>query len=156
MLGTTSGLWVPHYYACNKHFTQLFEPQVATGLILPVIVNEFQFNGPFLKLGQNIGLLIGGAFWGVRADIWGCKFVLEAFLFKWLLDWLIDLSDRISFNITLFITGTFALAAGGSPNYIILTSLAVLWSVGVGGNLPVDPAIFLGSFLIRHVHSQRF
>jgi hypothetical protein len=65
MLGTTSGLWVPHYYARNQHFTQPFELQVVTGLILPVVVNEFKFKGPFLKLGQNIYLLIGGAFWAM-------------------------------------------------------------------------------------------
>ncbi|KIM38486.1 hypothetical protein M413DRAFT_30036 [Hebeloma cylindrosporum] len=96
--------------------------EVVTGLILPAVVNEFKFKGPFLKLGQNVGLLVGAAFWGVGADIWGRK---------------------ISFNITLFITGAFALAAGGSPNYVALSSLVALWSVGVGGNLPVDSAIFL-------------
>jgi len=52
---------------------------------------------------------------------------------------------RISFNITLLITGAFALAGGGSPNWIALSSLAACWSVGVGGNLPVDSAIFLGN-----------
>jgi hypothetical protein len=57
--------------------------------------------------------------------------------------------SRISFNITLFITGAFALAAGGSPNYVVLSLLVTLWSVGVGGNLPVDSAIFLGSFLAQ-------
>jgi len=54
-----------HITTCNQHFTQPFELQVVTGLILPVIVNEFKFKGPFLKLGQNIGLLIGGAFWAM-------------------------------------------------------------------------------------------
>jgi hypothetical protein len=34
-----------------------------------------QFNGSFLKLGQNVGLLVGAAFWGVEADIWERKFV---------------------------------------------------------------------------------
>jgi hypothetical protein len=29
--------------------------------------------------------------WGVGADIWGREFVLEAFLFKWFFDWLIDM-----------------------------------------------------------------
>ena len=53
-------------------------------------------------------------------------------------------NSRISFNITLFITGAFALAAGGSKDWITLTALASAWSVGVGGNLPVDSAIFLG------------
>ncbi|TFK33511.1 MFS general substrate transporter [Crucibulum laeve] len=95
---------------------------IVTGLILSPVVNEFNFNGPFLKLGQNIGLLVGAAFWGIGSDIWGRK---------------------ISFNITLFITGVFALAAGGSPNFVALTAFAAVWSIGVGGNLPVDSAIFL-------------
>ncbi|KAI9066823.1 MFS general substrate transporter [Trametes sanguinea] len=96
--------------------------QIVTGLILDPVVNEFHFQGPFLKLGQNIGLLVGAAFWGVASDVWGRKWC---------------------FNITLFITGVFAIAAGGSPNYIALCSLAAVWSVGVGGNLPVDSAVFL-------------
>ncbi|KAK0497504.1 hypothetical protein EDD18DRAFT_1384589 [Armillaria luteobubalina] len=96
---------------------------IVTGLILPPVVQEFQFQGPFLNLGQSIGLLIGAVFWGVGSDIWG---------------------RRISFNITLLITGVFALAAGGSPNHVALTSFAALWCIGVGGNLPVDSAIFLG------------
>ncbi|KAJ7119935.1 major facilitator superfamily domain-containing protein [Mycena crocata] len=95
---------------------------VVTGLILVPVINEFQAKGPLLKLGQNIGLLVGAAFWGVGADIWGRK---------------------ISFNLTLLITGLGGIAAGGSPNFIALTSLAAVWSVGVGGNLPVDSAIFL-------------
>jgi len=51
---------------------------------------------------------------------------------------------RLSFNLTLFITGIFALSGGASPNSITLCSLAAVWSIGVGGNLPVDSAIFLG------------
>ncbi|KAH9949811.1 MFS general substrate transporter [Amylocystis lapponica] len=95
---------------------------VVTGLILSPVVNEFNFQGPFLELGGNIGLLVGAAFWGVASDVWG---------------------RRWCFNITLFITGIFALAAGGSPNAVTLCSLAAVWSVGVGGNLPVDSAVFL-------------
>ncbi|KAJ8469354.1 hypothetical protein ONZ51_g9045 [Trametes cubensis] len=97
---------------------------IVTGLILDPVVNEFNFQGPFLKLGQNIGLLVGAAFWGVASDVWGRKWC---------------------FNITLFITGVFAVAAGGSPNAVALCSLAAVWSVGVGGNLPVDSAVFLGT-----------
>ncbi|KAI0947531.1 MFS sugar transporter [Taiwanofungus camphoratus] len=95
---------------------------IVTGLILSPVVNEFNFQGPFLKLGQNVGLLVGAAFWGVASDVWG---------------------RRWCFNITLFITGVFAVAAGGSPNSVALCSLAAVWSVGVGGNLPVDSAVFL-------------
>ncbi|KAI0667722.1 MFS general substrate transporter [Trametes maxima] len=95
---------------------------IVTGLILDPVVNEFGFQGPFLKLGQNIGLLVGAAFWGVASDVWGRKWC---------------------FNLTLLITGVFAIAAGASPNAIALCSLAAVWSVGVGGNLPVDSAVFL-------------
>ncbi|KAJ7717006.1 MFS general substrate transporter [Mycena metata] len=96
---------------------------VVTGLILVPVLNEFaEAQGPFLKLGQNLGLLIGAAFWGVGADIWGRK---------------------ISFNLTLLITGVFGLAAGASRNFALLSCFAALWSIGVGGNLPVDSSIFL-------------
>ncbi|KAI9430545.1 MFS general substrate transporter [Lactarius indigo] len=95
---------------------------IVTVLILTSVVNEFGFQGPFLKLGQHIGLLVGCIFWGVGSDIWGRK---------------------LSFNLTLLITGIFAVAAGGSPDTITLCSLVTVWSIGVGGNLPVDSAVFL-------------
>lgn len=95
---------------------------VVTSLILAPVVNEFGFEGPWLKLGQNVGLLAGAAFWGVASDVWG---------------------RRWAFNITLMVTGVFATAAGASPGYVALCSLAAVWSIGVGGNLPVDSAVFL-------------
>ncbi|KAF9022536.1 MFS general substrate transporter [Hymenopellis radicata] len=95
---------------------------VVTGLFLPQVVQEFQSQGAFLQLSQNIGLLVGAVFWGVGSDVWG---------------------RRLSFNITLLIAGVFAAAAGGSPNFVTVSSLAAVWSIGVGGNLPVDSAIFL-------------
>jgi hypothetical protein len=45
--------------------------KIVTGLILAPVVAEFNVQGPFLKLGQNIGLLVGAAFWGIGSDIWG-------------------------------------------------------------------------------------
>ncbi|KAI0754770.1 MFS general substrate transporter [Daedaleopsis nitida] len=94
-----------------------------TGLIINPVVNEFAgFKSPFLVLAQSIGLMIGALFWGVGSDIWG---------------------RRWSFNLTLFITSIFALAAGGAPNAIALCALNAAWNLGVGGNLPVDSAVFL-------------
>lgn len=58
----------------------------------------------------------------------------------------------LSFNVTLLIVGIFATAAGASPNYIALCSFAAVWSIGVGGNLPVDSAIFLGNRSQRRPH----
>lgn len=60
------------------------------------------------------------------------------------LDPLIDLL-RMSFNITLGLTGLFAISGTGAMNFVALCSLAAVWSFGVGGNLPVDSAIFLGT-----------
>ena len=37
----------------------------------------------------------------------------------------------------------FGLAAGGSPNFITLASLLAVLGLGVGGNLPIDSAVFL-------------
>ncbi|KAI0370954.1 MFS general substrate transporter [Pilatotrama ljubarskyi] len=92
------------------------------GLILSPVVNEFRFNGPFLSLALNIGLFVGAVFWGLGCDIWG---------------------RRWSFNVTLFLAGVFGLAAGGSPDFITLASLLAVLGLGVGGNLPVDSAVFL-------------
>ncbi|RDX53512.1 MFS general substrate transporter [Lentinus brumalis] len=94
-----------------------------TGLIINPVVFEFAgFKGPFLILAQSIGLLVGAVFWGVGCDIWG---------------------RRWSFNLTLLITGIFALSAGGAPTSLALCALIATWNIGVGGNLPVDSAVFL-------------
>ncbi|THH32408.1 hypothetical protein EUX98_g1754 [Antrodiella citrinella] len=95
---------------------------VATTLILTPTVAEFGYNGPYIKLAWALGTLVGAAFWGFASDIFGRKW---------------------AFNITLFMTGIFATAAGGSPNEIALLSMVAVWSVGTGGNLPVDSAVFL-------------
>ncbi|PIL22728.1 MFS general substrate transporter [Ganoderma sinense ZZ0214-1] len=97
--------------------------QQVTGLIINPVVNEFVgTKGPFLILPQTIGLLVGAVFWGVGCDLWG---------------------RRWSFNLTLLITGIFALAAGGASNEVALCSLIGVYAVGSGGNLPVDSAVFL-------------
>ncbi|KAF9235006.1 major facilitator superfamily domain-containing protein [Melanogaster broomeanus] len=82
-----------------------------SGLILTPVIYEFHFNGPFLSLATNIGLLVGAVFWGLGCDIWG---------------------RRWSFNVTLLIAGVFGLAAGGSPDFITLASLIAVVGVGVG------------------------
>ncbi|KAF7798232.1 hypothetical protein EIP86_009449 [Pleurotus ostreatoroseus] len=96
--------------------------QLIGGLILSPVVSEFQFQSPFLSLALNIGLFVGAVFWGLGCDIWG---------------------RRWSFNITLLIAGIFGLAAGGSNSFLTLASLLAVLGVGVGGNLPVDSAVFL-------------
>ena len=49
--------------------------QLVTGLILSPTLNEFHFNGPFLSLAMNIGLLVGTILWSFGCDIWGRKSV---------------------------------------------------------------------------------
>ena len=96
---------------------------IVTSLILPPITSEFSpSKPPLLSLSQNIGLLVGAIFWGFGCDIFG---------------------RRLAFNLTIGITSVFGLIAAGSPNFAAIGCFAALWSVGVGGNLPVDSAIFL-------------
>ncbi|KAK4181328.1 major facilitator superfamily domain-containing protein [Triangularia setosa] len=96
---------------------------IATSLILPPIALEFLPDRPaYLTLAQNIGLLAGAVFWGFGCDIFGRKW---------------------AFNLTLGITAVFGMVAAASPNFTAIGVFASLWSFGVGGNLPVDSAIFL-------------
>ncbi|KAI0667723.1 MFS general substrate transporter [Trametes maxima] len=95
---------------------------IVISLILDPVITEFGTQAPYIKVAQGIGLLVGAAFWGVAADVWGRKWC---------------------YNLTLLITAIFATAAGASPTYTALCSLIAAWNVGVGGNLPVDSAVFL-------------
>ncbi|CZT43904.1 related to 4-hydroxybenzoate transporter [Rhynchosporium secalis] len=96
---------------------------IVTSLILPAIVNEFHpAQKAYLPLAQNIGLLIGAMFWGFGCDVFG---------------------RRWAFNATLGITAVFGMIAAGSPNFAAVGCFVALWSFGVGGNLPVDSAVFL-------------
>jgi MFS family permease len=91
-------------------------------LVTP-ITNEFNpSRPPLLTLAQNIGLLIGAIFWGFGTDIFG---------------------RRHAFNATLGVTAVFGMLAASSPNFAAIGTFAALWSFGVGGNLPVDSAVFL-------------
>ncbi|PBK58174.1 hypothetical protein ARMSODRAFT_1028469 [Armillaria solidipes] len=96
---------------------------LATALILTQTIAEFNFNGPYLTLAANVGLLVGPAIWSVGCDTWGRKW---------------------PFNLTLLIAGVFGTAAGGSPNFVALACLLAVVGVGVGGNVPIDSTVFLG------------
>jgi MFS family permease len=87
------------------------------------IADEFKpSHPPVLSLAQNIGLLAGAMFWGFGCDIFGRK---------------------LAFNLTLAVTAVFGLVAASSPNFTAICFFSALWSFGVGGNLPVDSAVFL-------------
>ncbi|KAF5595705.1 major facilitator superfamily transporter [Fusarium pseudocircinatum] len=96
---------------------------IVTSLILTPVANEFSVsNPPYLTLAQNIGLLGGAIFWGFGCDVFGRKW---------------------AFNITLGLTAIWGLISASAPNFAAIGIFDALWSFGVGGNLPVDSAIFL-------------
>lgn len=118
---------------------------IITSLILPPVTTEFRVTRrPLLSLAQNvklpplrplelamgvcwcrfaqIGLLAGAVFWGFGCDIFGRKW---------------------AFNLTIGITAIWGLIAAGSPNFVAAGIFVSFWSFGVGGNLPVDSAVFL-------------
>lgn len=96
---------------------------IVTSLIFTPITNEFQpSRPPLLTLAQNLGLLAGAVFWGFGCDIFGRRF---------------------AFNATLGLAAVWGMIAAGSPNFAAIGIFDAFWSFGVGGNLPVDSAIFL-------------
>lgn len=101
---------------------------VATSLILPRLLEVDGVHPPspgrtpLIPLAQNLGLLAGALFWSLSSDVTGRKW---------------------AFNITFLWTAVWAIVAGASPNFAALGVFAALWSFGVGGNLPVDSAIFI-------------
>lgn len=98
---------------------------IVTSMILTPVGYEFHKTDrqtPLITLAQNIGLFVGAFFWGFGCDIFGRKW---------------------AFSLTLGITSIFGLICAGSPNFAAVGVFDALWSFGVGGNLPVDSAIFL-------------
>ncbi|KAL4804061.1 major facilitator superfamily domain-containing protein [Aspergillus unguis] len=75
----------------------------------------------FATCALFVGLIVGASFWGIASDIIG---------------------RRPAFNCTLFLCGAFGLAAGGGPNWVGTCALYSCLGLGVGGNLPVDAAVF--------------
>jgi MFS family permease len=69
-----------------------------------------------------IGMGVGSVGWGLLSDVFG---------------------RRITFNSTLFITGFFGVLISLGPTWAITALMFGLMGVGVGGNLPVDGALFL-------------
>ncbi|CAI7573430.1 unnamed protein product [Penicillium pancosmium] len=94
-------------------------------LTLTPVSNEFGVSenySRFATCSLFVGLIVGASFWGIASDAIG---------------------RRPAFNCTLFICGTFGLAAGGGNSWIAVCALYACLGLGVGGNLPVDAAVFL-------------
>lgn len=100
-------------------------------LTLPSLSAEFGIDDQTVRYttcSLFIGLCLGASFWGIGSDILG---------------------RRLAFNSTLFIAGIFGIVVGFAPNWIGTCGIFAALGFGVGGNLPVDGALFL-EFLPRH------
>ncbi|ORY64970.1 major facilitator superfamily domain-containing protein [Pseudomassariella vexata] len=94
-------------------------------LILPSLSQEFDISEKTVRYTTSsvyVGLCIGSFFWGIGADILG---------------------RRIAFNMTLLITSIFGIAAAYAGSWGSVCFLLACMGTGVGGNLPVDGALFL-------------
>lgn len=94
-------------------------------LCLPGLSTEFglsETNVRYTTMILFVGMGIGSVGWGLLSDILG---------------------RRITFNSTLFITGFFGTLVSLGPTWASTATLFALMGVGVGGNLPVDGALFL-------------
>ena len=94
-------------------------------LTLPLLTLEFGVSSTevrYTTCATFIGLCLGASFWGIASDVIG---------------------RRLAFNATLFIAGVFGLAVGGGNSWIGTCGLFASLGFGVGGNLPVDGALFL-------------
>lgn len=94
-------------------------------MTLPALEKDFGISDKqarYTTCSLFVGLCIGASFWGIGSDIMG---------------------RRLAFNATLFITGLFGIAAGAAPNWIGVCGLFAALGTGIGGNLPVDGALYL-------------
>lgn len=92
------------------------------GLCQTQINKEFNHSFSALISADYVGLFLGALFWGFTADIIGRK---------------------IAFNMTLFLTAMFAMAAAGGLNFVAVCALSATSYFSCGGNLVLDSVTFL-------------
>ncbi|KAH8893182.1 MFS general substrate transporter [Thozetella sp. PMI_491] len=94
-------------------------------LTLPSLSAEFGISEKAVRYTTSslfVGLCFGSFLWGIGSDIMG---------------------RRVAFNMTLLITGVFGIGVSYAPNWPGVCIMFALLGFGVGGNLPVDGALFL-------------
>lgn len=97
----------------------------ALALVLPQLSTEFGVSTSTVRyttMITYIGLSLGSTCWGVASDIIG---------------------RRPAFNTTLLICGAFGTGVAFGSSWPITALLFAFMGTGVGGNLPVDGALFL-------------
>lgn len=103
-------------------------------LVQSIIATQaaYEFQPSFtngMTIAVYVGMLVGALFWGLSADVIGRKF---------------------AFNVSLMISGVFAIVAGAAPNWIVLGLFISLTAFGSGGNLVLDTAVFLEFLPSKH------
>jgi len=94
-------------------------------IIQPRVQKEFNLDGSKvggITSGFLGGLAMGATFWGYGADVWGRK---------------------LAFNLTLLMAGVFGTGIAGQMGYAGLFGMAIAMGTAVGGNVPLDGAIYL-------------
>ncbi|KAK1465295.1 major facilitator superfamily transporter [Colletotrichum cuscutae] len=94
-------------------------------LTLPSLSAEFGISEQRVRYTTSsifLGLCFGSFIWGIGSDVLG---------------------RRIAFNLTLLITGVFGILLAFAPTWGWVNFLFAALGFGVGGNLPVDGALFL-------------
>lgn len=92
---------------------------------LPQVQAEFQVSDSISGLGLTcfmVGMIPGSLGWGVLSDLVG---------------------RRLAFALTLTLGGVFGTAAAFAQSFTMYCLLLAVAGVGVGGNIPVDGALFL-------------
>ncbi|KAG0358020.1 hypothetical protein BG005_002821 [Podila minutissima] len=94
-------------------------------LILPRVQSQFEIQDKYIGILSSsmfVGMMFGAMFWGMLADAYGRK---------------------QAFNLTLIVSTLFGVAASFANSYWLLCLLMLGLGFGVGGNMPVDGALFL-------------
>ncbi|TKW51305.1 putative MFS-type transporter PB1E7.08c [Colletotrichum tanaceti] len=94
-------------------------------LTLPSLSAEFGISEQRVRYTTSsifLGLCFGSFVWGIGSDVLG---------------------RRAAFNLTLLITGVFGVLLAAAPTWGWVNLLFAALGFGVGGNLPVDGALFL-------------
>lgn len=120
----------------------------AFGLVLSPLQQELGFGdgkSGNIATSFNAGLTAGAFFWGFMADIIGTYIINCASSFVLVLIKVVCgiKGRRWAFNLTCLVSSVFGLCLGASESYTTFLVLTAFVGFGVGGNIPVDSAIFL-------------